>query len=389
MIPLPLARVAELAGGALAGGNPEERVTGPVVADSRQAGPGALFAALAGEHADGHDFARAAIDAGAVAVLATRPCGVPSIVVDDVTAALARLARAVYDRLPAATVVGVTGSSGKTGTKDLIAQVLQGLGPTIAPAESYNNEIGHPLTVLRADESTRHLVLELSARGLGHIAGLAAIAPPRIGLVLNVGTAHLGEFGTRAAIARAKGEIVEALPAAAEGGVAVLNADDSLVAGMAERTTARVVTYGMSPEAHVRGEDVRLDPSGRAGFTLAAPEGRVPATLRLHGEHHVGNALAAAAVGRELGMSVRRAARSSAVSRRTSASRCCNPSVRAVCSSISAARRVRCSFEIGCSRACATATEVSAPTHSRAANSAPRCRPPRPLPASLRSAARA
>lgn len=304
MIPLTLVRVAELTGGTLTGADPRGRVTGPVVVDSRNARPGSLFAALPGEHADGHDFVDAAVEAGAVAVLVTRPCSVPSIVVDDVTTALATLARAVHDRLPAATVVGVTGSSGKTGTKDLIAHVLRDRGPTIAPAESYNNEVGHPLTVLRADESTRHLVLELSARGIGHIAHLAEIAPPRIGVVLNVGTAHLGEFGTRAAIALAKGELVEALPTRSKGGLAVLNADDALVAGMAERTSARVVTYGMSPEAHVRAESVRLDASARPRFTLATPEGSAPVTLRLHGEHHVGNALAAAAVAREFGMPV-------------------------------------------------------------------------------------
>lgn len=308
MIPLSLGRVAELVGGALLDAAPEGRVTGPVVADSRQVRPGALFAALPGEHADGHDFARAAVDAGSIAVLAARPCGVPSIVVDDVTVALARLARALHDSLSAATVIGITGSSGKTGTKDLIAHVLRDRGPTVAPAESYNNELGHPLTVLRADDSTRHLVLELSARGIGHIAHLAGIAPPRIGVVLNVGTAHLGEFGSRAAIAQAKGELVEALPDSAEGGVAVLNADDALVAGMSERTRARVMTYGISAGAEVRAENVRLDASGRPGFTLVTPEERVPVMLGLHGEHHVSNALAAAAVGRELGMPVREVA---------------------------------------------------------------------------------
>lgn len=302
MIALTLAELAELCGGALTGGEPDTRVTGPVVSDSRQAQPGALFAALPGNHADGHEYVRSAVQAGAAAVLATRPCGVPTIVVDDVTEALARAARAVHDRLPGGTVVGVTGSSGKTSTKDLLGQLLARLGPTVAAAESYNNEIGHPLTVLRADRSTRYLVLELSARGPGHIARLTRVAPPRIGVVLNVGTAHLAEFGSEEAIARSKGELVEALPAT---GVAVLNVDDPRVAAMATRTRARVVRCGTSATAHVRAVRVALDHLGRPGFTLVTPEASATVRLALYGEHHVANALAVAAVARELGMTVR------------------------------------------------------------------------------------
>ncbi len=317
MITLTLSELAEAAGGTLVDcESPEALITGPVVADSRQAEAGALFAALPGEHADGHDYARSAVRAGAVGVLASRPCGVPAVVVDDVTAALGRVARRVRDRLPGLTVIGVTGSSGKTGTKDLLAGLLAELGPTVAAVESYNNEIGHPLTVLRADHTTRHLVLELSARGSGHIAALAEIAPPTVGVVLNVGTAHLGEFGTRAAIARAKSELVEALPA---DGVAVLNADDLYVAQMAGRTNARVVSYGVSRGATVRAQQVRLDERGRSRFTLTTPEGTAPVELRLFGEHQVGNSLAAAAVARELGMPV--AAVAGALSRATPVSR--------------------------------------------------------------------
>src|SRR5207248_587798 len=131
---------------------------------------GSLFCALQGEQADGHVFARSAIDSGAVGVLAARPVGVPAIVIDDVVAALGRLARYVIDSLGSTRVVTVTGSSGKTSTKDVLAQVLSTLGETVAPIGSYNNELGFPLTVLRADDSTRYLVLEASARGVGHIA---------------------------------------------------------------------------------------------------------------------------------------------------------------------------------------------------------------------------
>jgi len=333
VIALTLAEVAAATGGSLAdGADPAARVTGSVEFDSRRTGPGGLFAAVRGERADGHDFAAAAVAAGAVAVLAARPVGVPAVVVpasggpasggpasgvpagsgpgasplssDPVVLALGRLARAVLDRLPHVVVVGVTGSSGKTSTKDLLAHLLRELGPTVAPTGSFNNELGHPITVLRVDETTRHLVVECSARGEGHIAALCRIAPPRVAVELNVGSAHLGEFGSREAIARSKGELVEALPTAADGGVAVLNADDPLVAAMAARTTARVVTSGRTAEADVHATDVELDALGRPSYTLHAGGRSAPVRLGLHGEHQVGNSLAAAAVALELGLAL-------------------------------------------------------------------------------------
>jgi UDP-N-acetylmuramoyl-tripeptide--D-alanyl-D-alanine ligase len=299
VIPLTLAQIAELTGGQLSG-EPAAVVTGEVVIDSRRAGPGGLFVAVAGERADGHDFASAAVAAGAVAVLATRPVPVPSVLVGDVPAALAALARFVADSLPAAAIAGLTGSSGKTTTKDLAAQLIERLGSTIAPAGSFNNEFGLPLTVLRADAATRYLVLELSARGPGHIAYLCRIAPPRYGVVLNVGHAHAGEFGGLDQVAEAKGELVEALPA---DGVAILNADDPRVLAMAARTAARVVTVGVDDRAAlIRATDVRLDDLGRPSFTLLTPEGPAAITLRLHGAHIVPDAVAAAALARELGL---------------------------------------------------------------------------------------
>ncbi len=299
MIPLSLARIAQVTGGQLRG-DPDAVVSGEVVIDSRRVGAGGLFAAVAGERSDGHDFAAAAVAAGATAVLATRPVPVPSVLVTDVPAALAALARFVVDALPAVRIAGITGSSGKTSTKDLAAQLTERLGPTIAPAGSYNNEFGHPLTVLRADASTRYLVLELSARGIGHIAHLCRIAPPRYGVVLNVGHAHAGEFGGLDQVARAKGELAEALPV---DGTAILNAGDPRVLAMAARTQARVVTFGADDGgACVRAADVRLDDLGRPSFTLLTPEGSAPVTLRLHGVHNVPNALAAAALARELGL---------------------------------------------------------------------------------------
>lgn len=301
MIPLTLAEVARATGGSLDAADPAVVVAGEVVVDSRLVVPGSLFVAVRGEHADGHDFADRAVAGGAVAAVVERPTGVPAVVVDDTVAALSRLARAVREQLPDLPVVGVTGSSGKTSTKDLLAQVLADLGPVVAPPGSYNNEIGLPLTVLRADAGTRALVVEMGARGRGHVAELCDTASPTVGVVLNVGSAHLGEFGSREAIALSKGEIVEALPA---DGTAVLNADDPLVRAMRTRTAAHVLLTGESPDADVRAEEVRLDDAGRPSFRLVAPDGAAPVRLGLVGEHQVSNALAAAGAAHALGLPV-------------------------------------------------------------------------------------
>ena len=343
MIDLTLARIAEIVGGRLSGisiGDAEAtRVTGTVEFDSRSITPGGLFLALPGAHSDGHDFAGAAVEAGAVAVLAARPVGVPAIVAPAATAAdagagvleydadgsgaavlgaLARLAGAVAADLVAGglRIVGITGSSGKTSTKDLIAAVLRPLGEVVAPPGSFNNELGHPWTVLRATERTDFLVLEMSARHAGNIAALARIAPPAIAVVLNVGTAHLGEFGSREMIAATKAELVQAVPAS---GVVILNADDPVVAAMAAQTSARVVTVGRSETAQVRAEDITLDELARPSFTLSAPQGAIAVQLALHGEHHVSNALCAAAVALECGATLQQVA--SALAAASTASR--------------------------------------------------------------------
>ncbi|GHB27169.1 UDP-N-acetylmuramoyl-tripeptide--D-alanyl-D-alanine ligase [Streptomyces xanthochromogenes] len=306
MIALSLAEIAEIVGGQPHDiPDPSVQVTGPVVIDSRQVAAGSLFVAFAGENVDGHDYAQRAFEAGAVAVLAARPVGVPAIVVDDVQAALGALARDVVGRL-GTEVVALTGSSGKTSTKDLIAQVLQRHAPTVFTPGSLNNEIGLPLTALTATAETRHLVLEMGARGVGHIRYLTGLTPPTIGLVLNVGSAHIGEFGGKEQIALAKGELVESLP---ESGCAVLNADDPLVRAMASRTKARVLLFGEAADADVRAENVRLTDAGQPSFSLLTPSGCGDVTLRLYGEHHVSNALAAAAVAHELGMSADEIAR--------------------------------------------------------------------------------
>ncbi len=303
MIPITLRDVAMLTGGLL---HPDDDRTGavlidgPVVTDSREAGPGSLYVARVGEHADGHAYAGAARDRGAVAALSSRPVDeLPGIVVDDVQLAFGKVARGVVERATGLTVVAVTGSSGKTSTKDLLAQVLGSAGPTVAPVNSLNGEIGVPLTVCRVAPDTRFLVAEMGARGIGHLTYLTTIAPPDVAIVLNVGVAHVGEFGSRAAVAQAKGELVEALRPE---GLAVLNADDPEVAKMRSRTRARVVTVGTGADADIRAVGLGVDALGRPSFTVVAPSGRAEVALRLTGAHHVGNALAVVAAALECGM---------------------------------------------------------------------------------------
>ncbi|MGL4172777.1 MAG: UDP-N-acetylmuramoyl-tripeptide--D-alanyl-D-alanine ligase [Actinomycetota bacterium] len=306
MIVLTLDEIARLVKGHVVGEIGNISVAGPVVTDARECGLGSLFVARVGQRSDGLDFVFQARERGAVAVLASRPAvGLPTVVVADVQAALAALARGVVDRLTAATVIGITGSSGKTSTKDVLAHILSNDAPTVATEKSYNGEVGVPLTVLRAEGATRYVVAEMGARGIGHISYLAKIAPPRIGVVLNVGSAHLGEFGSREAIAEAKSELVQALP---PDGVAVLNIDDPLVRAMAQYTAAQVCWFGESSEAHVQATNVRLDDQARATFTLSIGAERAEVSLRLHGAHHVSNALAASAVAHQVGMSVPRIA---------------------------------------------------------------------------------
>ena len=254
-------------------------MTGLVI-DSRQASAGSLFVALPGEHVDGHDYVAAAVDNGAAAALTARPvpdAGGCCLVVEDPLVAAGRVARDQVERGVAGglRVVAITGSAGKTSTKDLLAQLLEPVGPTVAPVGNLNNEIGLPLTVCRIEETTRYLVAEMGARGIGHIAYLCTIAPPQVAAVLNVGSAHVGEFGGQQQIAVAKGEIVEALPA---DGTAVLNADDPLVWAMRTRTAARIVATSVSAEPTtddaVWAFDADADALGRCTFTPRREVGR-------------------------------------------------------------------------------------------------------------------
>jgi UDP-N-acetylmuramoyl-tripeptide--D-alanyl-D-alanine ligase len=300
MLPMGLAQIAEVVQGRMHQvPDPGAVVTGPAFVDSRLAVDGGLFVAFDGERVDGHDFAVQAVAAGAAGVLASRPVAAPSIVVPDVLEALGALTSWTARGMIGTRRIGVTGSSGKTSTKDLLGQVLGRLGPTVATAGSQNNEIGVPLTVLGAPPGTEYLVLEMGARGVGHLSYLTGLVPLDVSLVLNVGSAHAGEFGGREATAQAKGELVEALES---DGAALLNADDPLVAAMASRSKAPVMYFGRGAQADIRAESVRLDDHGRARFELHTPAGQAPVVLRLLGEHHVSNALATAAVAHTLGM---------------------------------------------------------------------------------------
>ena len=270
MIPLAVGEIAALLGASLVGPGDPETVVTSVTADSRQVVAGTLFVALPGTRVDGHAFVADAYAAGAAAALTGRPVpGARCLVVADPLVALGRLARHLVDRGAGRglRVVGITGSSGKTSTKDLLGQVLEAAGPTVAPIGNLNNELGLPLTICRIEPDTRFLVAEMGARGIGHIAYLCDIAPPRVGVVLNVGQAHVGEFGGRAAIAQAKGELVEALP---EDGVAVLNAADPLVWAMRERTRASISAFCTD-----------RPPARRRGLVLGGDDGSErPAVLR-------------------------------------------------------------------------------------------------------------
>lgn len=311
MIELTAAQVAAATGGRIAA-DPATRVTGSVSIDSRTARPGSLFVALPGERVDGHDFAAVAVSGGAALILAARDlgAGIPCVVVEDVQAGLGDLARHVLatlrERHPLQ-VVGITGSVGKTTTKDLLGQLLTVKGPTVVPQGSFNNEIGLPLTVLTADEHTENIVAEMGASGIGHLAYLTGIAPPDVAVVLGVGAAHLGEFGGIDAVATAKAEIIAGL---APGGVAVLNTDDQRVAAMADLAPGRVVTFGTVRDAQVHASELRVEQEGTISFTLTdnrpdlggGAQARV--ALRLVGEHHVTNALAAASAALELGLTI-------------------------------------------------------------------------------------
>ncbi len=308
MIPLTLSQVALAVGGEVRPADAGDTVvSGSVETDSREIAPGGIFVARVGEAMDGHDFAASAVERGAALLIVERPLElpVPQIVVADATEALAALAKAVVATVREGgrlRVIGITGSNGKTTTKNLLREILGRVGPTVASHASFNNEVGGPMTMLRIDHDTRFLVAEMGASAPGDIARLVRLAPPDIGVVLKVGLAHAGGFGSIEGTAKAKSEMVTDL---GEQDVAVLNRDDPRVAAMAEVTRARVAWFGLAADAAAGGttaDDVEAGIDGTT-FQLVLPGGeRREVRFRVLGEHHVSNAMAAAAVATALGV---------------------------------------------------------------------------------------
>ena len=311
MISLTLSRIADVLGGTLVlrgADSADTVVSGTVDTDSRLIGPGDIFVAKPGEHADGHDFVAAAIERGAVLAIVERPldAAITQIVVPGAVHALADLARFVVGEVRARgalRIVGITGSNGKTTTKNMMARILEAEDETVAPQASFNNEVGAPLTMLRITERTRYLVSEFGASAPGEIARLAGLVHPDIGVVLMVGMAHAGGFGGIEATFHAKSELVRAVRA---GGLAVLNADDARVAAMAPIAAEGEVNvrwFGFGADADVRAEAVEVTASG-THCTVVADGVSAPLHLRVLGEHHVMNALAAIAAATALGVSL-------------------------------------------------------------------------------------
>jgi len=303
---ITLAQVAEITDGVVVG-DPNITVTS-IATDSRNSAENWLFAAIKGERVDGHDFANQAMENGAVASLVTRTISGPHVLVpnvdidvEPVAYALGKIAAHDRSQFTDINVVGVTGSSGKTSTKDIIRQVLEQSGKTQATAGSKNNELGLPLTILNSDLDVKNLVLEMGMRGLGHITYLCQIANPTISVVTNVGQAHIGEVGSIENIAKAKSEIVVGLDAK---DWAILNHDDPNVLNMRNLTKAQVLTYGLSNDADVRAVNVLAIDDGTYEFDVQVAEQTAHVKLPLLGEHNVLNALAATAVGVVSGMSL-------------------------------------------------------------------------------------
>ncbi len=291
MIALTSGQIAEIVHGQLHCAD-NILVTKEPVFDSREVVAGSIFLALKGDFRDGHDFAHSAVEQGAALVLASRKVDAPCIVVPDVLVALGELAHFVRGRLPDLQVIGITGSQGKTTTKDLLAWILRMQAETVATYASFNNELGAPLTLLRCTETTQYCILEMGARHVGDIKALCKIAEPDIGVVLEVGRAHVGEFGSVQAVAETKSELVNNLK---QGGIAILGRYDEFTPRMAEGLQVPVLTFGQTHEAQVRATDIDIR-EGRAHFDLVTPQGRQAVALRLVGAHQIPNALAAAAV---------------------------------------------------------------------------------------------
>jgi UDP-N-acetylmuramoyl-tripeptide--D-alanyl-D-alanine ligase len=290
--------IAQIMDGSLSG--EDILITGAPSLKSSEVGEGGIFLAMKGEKFDGHDFVDDAFSHGALLAITTRAVAHRHILVADVTAALTSLARFARSELKDLTVIGITGSQGKTTTKDLLRHMLSQHGQTVAPSGNYNNELGVPLTLLECSSSTQYAVIEMGARHSGDIAHLASIAQPDIAVVLRVGMAHVGEFGSIEAIAKTKSELVSSL---SENGIAILGQYDSYTKAMKSLHTGRTITFGTDHSDEVRATEIEMR-EGCPHFDLVTPAGRAAVGLRIVGEHQISNALACAAVGTALGLSI-------------------------------------------------------------------------------------
>ncbi len=296
MIPLKSSEIARIINGELHGSDCE--VSAPAFLSSQECIEGSIFVALKGERVDGHDFIADAFNHGTVLAITSQQTAQRCIVVDDVTTALSLLATYVREKLSALHVVGITGSQGKTTTKDLLFEILTAHGKTIATKGNNNNELGVPLTILRCDQTTQYCIVEMGARHVGDIAALSRIAQPNIGVVLRVAAAHIGEFGSLEKIALAKSEMISSL---AQDSIAILGQYDPFTKAMSTLHQGVVFTFGEDSSSTVRASDIELR-EGRAHFDLVTPEGRSTVALRQYGLHQIPNALAAATVAHVLGL---------------------------------------------------------------------------------------
>jgi UDP-N-acetylmuramoyl-tripeptide--D-alanyl-D-alanine ligase len=298
MIAMKASEIAAVVGGTLVG--EDVVVTQAPVIDSRSAVPGSIFLAIKGEKVDGHDFVSHAFSQGAVIAFTSKNINLPHILVNDVVSALGKLAQHVRSNLLNLTVIGITGSQGKTTAKELLASILSSAASTVAPHGNFNNEIGAPISLLQCTEETKYCIVEMGARHPGDIAHLCSIAQPNIGVVLKVGTAHVGEFGSIEAIAETKSELISSL---SQEGTAILGTYDSFTPAMSHLHKGKVITFGEGADCDIRATDIEIR-EGRAHFDLVTPEGRNAVGLRIVGLHQVSNALAVAAVATVLGFSL-------------------------------------------------------------------------------------
>ena len=293
MISLTVGEIAAAIEAEVVGLDLETIITDYPVIDSRDAQPGTFFIAMPGEQADGNDFAEAAIASGAHFAITTRKISGPSFLVQDSHRALSGLAQLARSKSQGCTFIAITGSQGKTTTKELLGHILMTQGETVVPAGSFNNEIGLPLTILRCTDQTKYCVLEMGARHQGDIEALCEIASPTIGAVLVVGSAHIGEFGNKEAIAVTKAELIDSLPS---GSIAILGTYDEFTPHMGSgRSDLTRINFGERSQCEVRAADVEIR-EGRAHFDLVTRAGRAAVSLRLLGAHQIANALAAAAI---------------------------------------------------------------------------------------------